>query len=234
CHVSWCPVVSSVTTGVVTGPLVKPPPGLPLTRTGWRTLLSPRGARERPAGESAAALLCLLAAFAPAGGPGCAKRLILLQHVGDGRIGGHVGRIEDHRVGRGLERRLRAGTVARIAFPDIAQKTLNCNRVSFVDQLLIPAARPGLVARGQVDLQPGVRKYDGSHVPPLGHQSGRGAERPLPGQQRRAHPRQDGHFGSQRTYLLGAYRLANILAGQESPSVREAQLEPVGKRGEPR
>ena len=37
----------------------------------------------------------------------------------------HVRRIQDQRVGGGLERRRRPARVARVALPDIAQKTFN-------------------------------------------------------------------------------------------------------------
>ena len=73
----------------------------------------------------------------------------------------------------GLKRGCRPAGVARVALPDIAQKTFNCTGDSFFDQLLIPAACPLLRARRHEHLETGVGKDHGPHVPAVGDEPGR-------------------------------------------------------------
>src|ERR1700687_1935424 len=86
-----------------------------------------------------------------------------------------------------LARPRRTGTVSRVALPDVEQKTLNCNRVSFFDQLLITAPRPYLGAGHKVDFEDCVREHDRPHVASVGDQPWRTAKRPLASHQGRYH-----------------------------------------------
>src|SRR5215472_3694875 len=83
---------------------------------------------------------------------------VAFEDEGDARLDRYSGRIEHHRVGCGLERCGRPAHVARVALADIAQKTVNINRVSFFDQLLISASRPLLRGGGHIDLEYRIRE----------------------------------------------------------------------------
>ena len=70
----------------------------------------------------------------------------------------HVGRVQDRGVGGGHERCYRPFPVARVAIPDIAQKTLNININSFFRQLPVTPGRPLLGGGGHEDLHRRVRQ----------------------------------------------------------------------------
>ena len=122
----------------------------------------------------------------------CTGPLAMECEYGLGHLGNRqIGRIEDHGVAGRHERGCCSRRIPGVTLPDIAQKTLNGNRDSFCDQLLMPPFGALFGAGGQENLQLRIRENDGTHVPTLGDQPGRRPEGPLALDQRTAQARVD-------------------------------------------
>src|SRR5215471_5560307 len=115
----------------------------------------------------------------------------MLENEADAVCDRHAGRIEHDRVLCGPERGCRPARIARVAFPDVVQKTINGNRVSFFYQLLISALRTLLGAGRDVDLERGVGEDDGAHVAAVRDEPGRPPEPALASEQRPPHAGKD-------------------------------------------
>src|SRR5882672_8903861 len=153
---------------------------------------------------------------------------------GGGNLGNRqIGRIEDPRVRGWHERRRRSRRIPDVAFPDIAQKTFECNRDSFCDQLLMPTVRPLLGAGRQKHLQPGIRKNDRSHVPALGNQARGPAERALASEKGCAECRMNGDPGSGCGDRFGAQRIGNVAAVEHRAPAAERHVQAGGKIYQP-
>ena len=85
------------------------------------------------------------------------------QHGRDGGVDRHVRRIQDHGVRGGPKRRCTAAGIARVAFLDIAQKTLNININSTFRQL--PPAPLGARLRARPSRTPWRRPPGNTTVP---------------------------------------------------------------------
>src|SRR5207248_5135551 len=104
----------------------------------------------------------------------------------------------------------RPRAIARVSFPDVAQKTLKVNRVSFFYQLLITAPGTLLSAGGDVDLDHRVREHNRAHIATVGNQPGGLAKSSLPDKEGRPDSRQGGNAGGGGAYRLAPARDADV------------------------
>src|SRR4029079_16669938 len=178
-------------------------------------------ARTRAALNTAHVLQAMQSLALACTGPLAMKREYGIGHLGNRQIG----RIEDHGVAGRYERRSRSRRIPGVALPDIAQKTVNGNRDSFCDQLLMPAFRALPGAGRQKNLQLRVRKNDRSHVAPLGNQARGRPERTLALHQRAPQPRMDGNARGDRRDLLGAQRIGDVAAAEHRAAADERDVE---------
>src|SRR6185503_18420279 len=115
--------------------------------------------------------------------------------------------------------------VTLVPLPDVAQKTLNVNRVSFFDQLLISPMRALLGSGGDEHLHRRIGEHDGSHVTAVGDEPGRAAKGMLAVEQRRTHPGSDGYLRRIGADLLAADRLGDVAPVEENTALGKGCIE---------
>jgi len=105
--------------------------------------------------------------------------------------------------------------IARVPLREIAGKGAQISTDSFFYQLLIAAFRTDFGVRCQENLERRIRKNNGPDVSPIGDQTGRAPEGPLPGEQRLAHRRHSRNLGGSVAHRLVPDMLANLLVFQD-------------------
>src|SRR5260221_761603 len=132
----------------------------------------------------------------------------------DHRIDGHTGCIQQDGVCACDKRRNGACNIALIAFRYLFRKGGKGSSNPLFFQLLIASGRAFVGACRAKNLDPCVRKYDGAHVAPVGHQTRGHRKAPLPLQQSLADRRQRSNLGRITAGGLGANVASDLLPPQ--------------------